>query len=94
MKGNMKTIVIYLVIFAIMMAVCFAFLNNKAKQEEINYGEAVQLFKDNRVVEFTINGSNILTIKSTDTTQAGTAITYTHELRSIELFMSDVDEYV
>ena len=94
MKGNMKTIIIYLVIFAILMAVCFAFLNNKAKQEEITYGEAVQLFKDNKVVEFTINGSNILTIKSTDTTQAGTAIVYTHELRSIELFMHDVDEYV
>ena len=94
MKGNMKTIVIYLVIFAILMAVCFAFLNNKAKQEEITYGEAVQLFKDNKVVEFNINGSNILTIKSTDTTQAGTAVVYTHELRSIELFMRDVDEYV
>ena len=94
MKGNMKTIVIYLVIFAILMAVCFAFLNNKAKQEEITYGEAVQLFKDNKVVEFNINGSNILTIKSTDTTQTGTAIVYTHELRSIELFMRDVDEYV
>ena len=94
MKGNMKTIVIYLVIFAILMAVCFAFLNNKAKQEEIGYGEVMQLFKDNKVVEFTIDGSNILTIKTTETTQAGMAIVYTHKLRSLELFSSFVDKYL
>ena len=94
MKGNMKTIVFYLVIFAILMAVCFAFLNNKAKQEAIGYGEVMQLFKDNKVVEFTIDGSNILSIKTTETTQSGTAVIYTHKLRSIELFSRFVDKYL
>ena len=94
MKGNMKTIIIYLVIFAILMAVCFAFLNNKQKQEAITFGEVVELFKDNKVVEFNINSSNVLTIKTTESTQAGTAVVYTHELRSIDMFVDAVDEYV
>ena len=94
MKGNMKTIIIYLVIFAILMAVCFAFLNNKQKQEAITFGEVVELFKDNKVVEFNINSSNVLTIKTTESTQAGTSVVYTHELRSIDMFVDAVDEYV
>ncbi len=94
MKGNLKTIVIYLVIFAILMAVCFAFLNNKEKQEKIGYGEVLELFADNKVVEFSIDGTNILTIKTTETSQAGTSVIYTHKLRSIELFSRDIDEYL
>jgi len=94
MKGNMKTIIIYLVIFAILMAVCFAFLGNKQKQEEITFGEAVELFKDNKVVEFTVNSSDVLIIKTTESTQAGTAVVYTHKLRSVTMFVEAVDEYV
>ena len=94
MKGNLKTIVIYLVIFAILMAVCFAFLNNKQKQEKIGYGEVLELFDNNKVVEFSIDGTNILTIKTTETSQAGTSVIYTHKLRSIELFSRDIDEYL
>ena len=87
MKGSMKTIILYLVIFAILMAVCFAFLSNSKKQEAITFGEAVELFKDKKVEEFSINNANVLIIKTTDKTEHGTSIEYTHKLRSIELFL-------
>ncbi|MBQ8496346.1 MAG: ATP-dependent zinc metalloprotease FtsH [Clostridia bacterium] len=94
MKGNMKTIILYLVIIVAMISVCFMFINNKQEQKEITFGEAVELFKDNKVVEFTITSSNVLKITTTDTTETGTAVTCTHKLRDVSLFMNTVDEYV
>ena len=94
MKGNLKTIILYLVIFGLLMAVCFAFLGNKQEQQEITFGEAVELFKENKVVEFKISSGNELIIKTTEMTEAGTAVTCTHKLRDVTLFMEAVDEYV
>ena len=94
MKGNMKTIILYLVIFALLMVVCFTFLGNKQDQKQITYGEAVELFKDNKVEEFNINSGNVLTIKTTEKTDRGTSVTYTHKLRDISMFTRDVDAYV
>ena len=50
MKGSIKTIIIYLLIFAVLMAVCFAFLGNKQSQEKITYGEVLELFKDGKAL--------------------------------------------
>ncbi len=94
MKGNTKTIILYVVLFVLLMAVCFTFLGNKQAQTSITYGEAVELFKDNKVIEFSINSGNVLTIKTTETTEAGTNVVCTHKLRDVSLFMNDVDEYV
>ena len=96
MKGSIKTIIIYLLIFAVLMAVCFAFLGNKQSQEKITYGEVLELFKDGKVKEFSINSVNVLTIKTTDKTEHDTDVEYTHKLRSIELFLRDevVNTYV
>ena len=96
MKGSMKTIILYLVIFAILMAVCFAFLSNSKKQEEITFGEAVELFKDKKVEEFYINNANVLIITTTDKTEHGTSVEYTHKLRSVDLFLKNetVNAYI
>ena len=58
MKGSIKTIILYLLIFGILMAVCFAFLGNKQNQEKITYGEVIELFKEGKVKEFSINSVN------------------------------------
>ena len=94
MKGNLKTIILYLVIFAVLIAVCFAFLTNKQEQQEITFGEAVELFKENKVVEFTVSSGNVLIIKTTEMTEAQTNVTCTHKLRDVGLFLATVDEYI
>ena len=94
MKGNLKTIILYVVILAVLMVACFAFLGSKQEQEKITYGEAIELFKDNKVMEFSISSTNVLTIKTTDLTEAGTPVTCTHKLRDVGLFVRDVDGYV
>ena len=54
MKGNWKTIILYLLIISLAIGLCLALWSSKQDAKEITYGEAVELFKDNKVVEFKI----------------------------------------
>ncbi|MBR5187319.1 MAG: hypothetical protein IKW18_02500, partial [Clostridia bacterium] len=96
MKGSIKTIILYLVIFAILMTVCVALLSNSKEQEKITFGEAVEFFKDGKVEKFSINGSNVLTITITEKTDHGTEISYKHKLRDVKLFLENetVNAYI
>ena len=94
MKGNWKTIILYLLIISLAIGLCLALWSSKQDAKEITYGEAVELFKDNKVVEFKITSGNVLQIKTTEQTEAGTPVVCEHKLRDVGLFMYDVDEYV
>ena len=94
MKGNLKTIILYIVIIAALIAVCCMFISSKQEAQEITFGEAVELFKDNKVVEFMIDSTNHLVITTTETSETGSAVTYKHKLRDVNLFVNTVDEYV
>ncbi len=94
MKGNWKTIILYVVIFAVVIVGCFMFINSKQQSTEITFGEAVELFKDNKVVEFTIDSTNHLIITTTETSETGSPVTYKHKLRDVHLFVNTVDEYI
>ena len=94
MKGNTKTIILYVVLIAALILASLSLLNSKSGAEGISYGEVVEMFHDNKVTECTISSSNLLTIKTTEIGENGEAKTYQLRLRDLTMFLNDVDPYI
>ena len=94
MKGNTKTIILYVVLIAALILACLSLLSSRSSAESITYGEVLELFHDNKVVECSISSSNLLTIKTTETDANGNPKTYQLRLRDLLMFKADVDEYI
>ncbi len=87
-KNASKSLIIWLVVFAIMIvSVGVLFSGNNAKKLK-NYSEVLTMFREKKVAEFEVDGSNVLFMK----TQDGTL--YQHELRDIALFYEDLGETI
>ena len=94
MKGNTKTIILYVVLIAGLILACLSLLGSRSGAESITYGEVIELFHDNKVTECSISSSNLLTIKTTETDANGNPKTYQLRLRDLLMFKEDVDEYI
>lgn len=94
MKGNTKTIILYVVLIAGLILASLALLNGKSSTEQITYGKVIEMFRDNKVTEFNVSSSNLLTIKTTETGEDGKPKSYQVHLRDLYLFYSDIDAYV
>ena len=92
MKGNTKTIILYVVLIAILVVACVALLGNRNSATQIKYGEAVELFRDNKVIKFEISAGNELTMDAYD--KDGNVATYKLRLRDLYLFMNAIDPYL
>ena len=94
MKGNTKTIILYVVLIAGLILASLSLLSGKSSTEEITYGKVIEMFRDNKVTEFSINSNNLLTIKTTEIGENGKPKSYQFRLRDLYLFYSDVDVYI
>ena len=94
MKGNTKTIILYVVLIAGLILASLSLLSGKSSTEEITYGKVIEMFRDNKVTEFSINSNNLLTIKTTEIGENGKPKSYQFRLWDLYLFYSDVDVYI
>ncbi len=94
MKGNKKTILLYVALLAGFMLVCFTLLGGASALGQPTYGEVVEMFRDNMVTEYQIGADNILTFKTTELDENGRQKEYSKKLRDVYLFKADVDEYI
>ena len=61
MKGNKKTILLYVVLLAGFMLISLTLLGSAARIGEPTYGEIIEMFRDNVVTEYQIASDNVLT---------------------------------
>ena len=94
MKGNKKTILLYVVLLAGFMLISLTLLGSAARIGEPTYGEIIEMFRDNMVTEYQIASDNVLTFKTTETDELGNQKEYSKKLRDIYLFKSDIDPYI
>ncbi len=89
MKKNIKYIIFYAVLFAVIAAIAWAALRNGgAKQDELQYGDLADLFRNEQVKRFEVSGKNVVTVE----TQLGDVKVY--QLRDFAVFYSDFAELI
>ena len=77
-----KNIIIYLVILAALFFALSAFLGGK--RDTVSYSAVAAFFREERVVRFTVDGSDVLTMELTDGT------VYRHELADVDAFRQEL----
>ena len=98
MKRNIKTIILYAVLIIGIIIVASSVLRNINADTKLEYSEIIDLFYEDKVEKFEINSRNIPTVKTIpEKTEDGQIIegkTYTRTLRSLELFLYDIKDYL
>ena len=88
MKSNLKTILLYVLIIALVFFAAASLLKNMNAAEELTYGGIIDLFYDDQIKKFNISSNNVLEY----TTVEGK--TYSRTLRDLGLFLYDIDDYL
>ncbi len=95
MKNNLKVILFYVALIAVII-VATAALFDSAATDDVTYSEIVDYFKNEKVIKFVVDGDNLLTMEVRTTLADGSEgkgyIEY--ELRDISLFYSDLNELI
>lgn len=98
MRSNIKTIILYAVLIIGIIIVASSVLRNINADTKLEYSEIIDLFYEDKVEKFEINSRNILTVKTIpEKTEDGQIIegkTYTRTLRSLELFLYYIKDYL
>lgn len=98
MKRNIKTIILYAVLIIGIIVIASGVLRNINASTKLEYSEIIDLFYEDKVEKFEISSRNVLTVKTIpEKTEDGQIVegkTYTRTLRSIELFLYDIKDYL
>lgn len=98
MRSNIKTIILYAVLIIGIIIVASSVLRNINADTKLEYSEIIDLFYEDKVEKFEINSRNVLTVKTipekTEDGQIAEGKTYTRTLRSLELFLYDIKDYL
>ena len=88
MNSTLKTIILYVLIIGVVIFLAAYLISGMKTAEAITYDEIIDMIYKDKVKEFTISSGNVLKITTTDDK------TYSRTLRSIELFLEDIDPYL
>ncbi len=103
MKNNVKVILFYVVLIAVIFFAVFSMLGSPSTKEEIIFSDIMEYFEEDRVKEFVVSNENVLTLVIYKTDKEGvltpddvkdlktTKISY--KLRDIELFREEFEKY-
>ncbi len=87
MKNNLKIIIFYILLIGVIVFTVSKLLDTTT-EKPLTYDQVVQYFTEEQVAEFTIDESNLLTVKLND----GTIKSY--HLRSLDLFHRDLGDLI
>ena len=97
MKNNLKVILFYVVLIAIIFVAMFFMLGTPNDQEDVNFSNIMQYFEENRVKEFEVSNENVLTMVVYEGGKVGLLTpedvaglktkTITYKLRDISIFI-------
>lgn len=93
MKSNAKIIVFYLVLIAVIFVAVFAMLGTPQSKEDPTFSDIMSYFEQDRVKQFVVSNSNVLTmvVYKTDDTGAITDKTekISYKLRDVDIFRDE-----
>ncbi len=95
MKSNLKVIIFYIVLIAVIIFAT-ASLFNSASSDNVAYSDIIDYFRDERVKEFIVDGDNLLTMTVRVTLSDGKeGLAYVqYEMRDLSIFYSDLNELI
>ncbi len=103
MKNNAKVIVFYVVLIAAIFIAVFAMLGSPSSKEDMSFSDVMQYFKEDRVKEFEVSNSNVLTIVIYKTDKAGVLTPedvvdlktekISYKLRDVDIFRDSFEKY-
>ncbi|MBO5022845.1 MAG: hypothetical protein J6D11_00800, partial [Clostridia bacterium] len=88
MKSNLKTILLYVLLIALVFFAAASLLRNMSTGEDLTYGDIIDLFYDDQIKEFKITSKNVLEYTTTEGKK------YSRTLRDLGLFLYDIDDYL
>ena len=94
MKGSIKTIIMYVVMIGLLIFACVGLVGTRESATTLKYGQAIELFREEKVVKFKVSANNQLTLETTELDKNGRAVSYKLYLRDLYLFYNDISEYV
>jgi len=97
-NSNLKIIIFYVVLFAVVI-VSLSFMFGQNTQDKVTYGQIIEYFKNDQVVEFVVDDSNYLEMKvyvldeNGNITENKQTKVIGYQLQSLGLFVEDCSEY-
>ncbi len=103
MRNNVKTIVFYVVLLAVIFITMYYMLGAPSAQDKLTHSDIMEYFKEDRVAEFVVSPENVLTMQVYDVEKEGIltpedvkdakTVKVTYELYSVGLFYEDFQKY-
>ncbi len=95
MKNNLKVILFYVALIAVII-VATAALFDSASSDELIYSEILDYFHEEKVIKFVVDGNNLLTMEvRTELADGSEGVAYKeYKLRDLSLFYSDLNELI
>ncbi len=91
MKKNLRVVIFYVVVIAVII-ISTAALWNGNKTEEIIYSDVVNYFKNEQVTSFVVDDENYIELKLKK--DDGSTATEVYQLRDLSLFINDVGDLI
>ena len=89
MKKNIRYIIFYVALFAVIIIIAWSALrNNGIKQDQLQYGDLAEMFRTEQVKRFEVSGKNVVTV----VTQNDEVKQY--QLRDFSIFYYDFSELI
>lgn len=93
MKSNAKIIVFYLVLIAVIFVAIFAMIGTPQSKEDPTFSDIMSYFEQDRVKQFTVSNSNVLTMVVYKTDDTGIITDKTekisYKLRDVDIFRDE-----
>ena len=90
-RNRARDIGFYVLIMVILLAVIYTMLTPSQPQEELSYSDIVDMFRNEQVESFTVEGSNLI-IRQKGAAETDPSITY--ELYDVGLFWNQLGELI
>ena len=87
-NSNLKSILFYVVVIAVMLGISNYILGGMTKHKERVYSEIIDMFEDRSVKEFVVTNDDTLIISKTDNTEVE------FKLYNVSMFKQDVQKYI
>ena len=93
MKKYLKSAIIYIILFAIVI-IAVTQLFGRTSKEAVTYNEVLSYFADQRVKEFQVSSSNVLTMIVRDKTDPSKTTKVEYKLAYLDIFYEDLHETI
>ena len=103
MKGNLKVILFYVVLIAVIFVAVFAMLGSPNNKEEVNFSDIMHYFEEDRVKEFEVSNDNVITLVIYKSDKVGVLTPndvaglptekISYKLRDVSIFIDSFKDY-